>query len=270
MFEVDEFKICLEYEIKNGVLSIVGSIFEDGQAGDAGQCIETIEKIVAESNDKKIKNAFDRILPIWKTWHLNGMHTGTEKLKKRKKAVVKEVEKAGNSPAGFSVKKYDEAGPDDIIQTSRGFMTKKLFDLYNKTLAREVEKRIGKASMTEFYDWLNADKKTLDDLLSENPYFWRDDDSPIDEDSIDEGSIQRAIDRQVNNLQKIDIYDSLETEPIEKIIPARNGISSQDQLLIVFAICAAVVLSFISVSIFFVVVMVGFVAGGLAFISALK
>lgn len=193
--------------------------------------------------------------------------------KKVKEAVVKEVEKAGNSPAGFSVKKYDEAGPDDIVLTSRGYMKRKTFDMYNRILAKEFEKRIGERSMSELYAWLEEDRKTIDDLLAEYPNFWRDDSQAVDLSKLSKKTINDLLQRGRESVEYEPIeYEPVEAEPVksrsDKEIAAE--IKRRDQLLIVFAICAAVVLSFISISFFFVVAMVGFIAGGLAFISALK
>ena len=66
-------EVILEIELINGNLSICGEIWNskktDIEAG--GQCCEIISELFPKN--KKVQ----RIIEVWKEWHLNDLHAGT-------------------------------------------------------------------------------------------------------------------------------------------------------------------------------------------------
>lgn len=68
-------KIVVNVELK---LNVEGkpvlSMFGEIKGRVCGQCPDTIKKYAVEKRQN-----FDEILDIWKAWHLNDMHAGTER-----------------------------------------------------------------------------------------------------------------------------------------------------------------------------------------------
>ena len=74
---IPEVEVNLEYKEKGPELSICGTIWNSRhtECVCAGQCLDTMMKFSSLANN----TTFKKLHSLWKNWHLNGLHAGTEK-----------------------------------------------------------------------------------------------------------------------------------------------------------------------------------------------
>ena len=102
----EEYRVTLEWSLKDGRFSASGSIDEnDGgrwRNYSAGQCLDSI--LEAFPNNELVQ----RIHKVWKKWHLNDMHAGSP----AQEAYLAKFEYSGSDHYTWAKEKLADAGLD--------------------------------------------------------------------------------------------------------------------------------------------------------------